>query len=311
LKRKWLTVGIILLFIGVAVAPSINLSVVKASNDNDLVEVTTQACGIQGYENTTVQLTRQQYRNLEQYLVDFRARLNQTSTRVEAVPIFKEAVVELNKYGLLPKGMSVEQAQKLITGENQHILYKTTWQKMSKKIHGCFESLSNFFCLISGTTTNTFFQPLLSYVIWISYIPLQFLFTIAMILLLHGLSSIILTVIVTLLESVGSIMAKSLDFMFKKQPILFGANMWLGDSNGWINTIGLNGVKKIEGDINGVIPEKGLFDSLSKAWVFGYTDPKAPSLGARGFIGLRLLLSDMNHNSFYIGTVFRVDISNN
>jgi len=44
--RKWLTVGIILLFIGVALAPSINNSIVKASNDNDLVEVTSQACGI-------------------------------------------------------------------------------------------------------------------------------------------------------------------------------------------------------------------------------------------------------------------------
>jgi hypothetical protein len=50
---KCLAVGIILLFIGVAVAPSINTSVVKASNDNDLVEVTTQACGIQGYGNRT------------------------------------------------------------------------------------------------------------------------------------------------------------------------------------------------------------------------------------------------------------------
>jgi hypothetical protein len=39
--KKGLVVSIILLFIGVAVLPNINLSVVKASNDNDLVEVTT------------------------------------------------------------------------------------------------------------------------------------------------------------------------------------------------------------------------------------------------------------------------------
>jgi hypothetical protein len=109
---KCLTVVIILLFIGVTVAPSINFNVVKASNDNDLIEVTTQACGIQGYGNTTAKLTRQQYQNLEQYLIEFRARLNQTTTREEAVPIFKEAVVELNKYRLLPKGMSIEQIQK-------------------------------------------------------------------------------------------------------------------------------------------------------------------------------------------------------
>jgi parallel beta-helix repeat protein len=56
MKRKWLAVGIILLFIGVAIAPSINQSVVKASNDNDLVEVTAKACGIKGYGNSTAKL---------------------------------------------------------------------------------------------------------------------------------------------------------------------------------------------------------------------------------------------------------------
>ena len=112
--RKGLAVGIILLFVGVTIAPSINFYVVKASNDNDFVEVTTQACGIKGYGDTTVKLTRQQHQNLEEYLVEFRERLNQTTTREEAVPLFKEAVVELNKYRLLPKGMNVAQTQRLV-----------------------------------------------------------------------------------------------------------------------------------------------------------------------------------------------------
>jgi len=115
-----LAVGIILLFVGVTITPTINFNTVKASQDDDLVEVTTQACGIQGFGNTTVKLTKQQYQNLERYLVGFRARLNQTTTRAEAVPIFKESVVELNKYGLLPKGMSVERAQKLVTTNQVH-----------------------------------------------------------------------------------------------------------------------------------------------------------------------------------------------
>jgi hypothetical protein len=58
MKRKWLAVGIILLFIGVAFAPNINLNVVKASNDNDLIEVTTHACGIEprGVKRGTVKI---------------------------------------------------------------------------------------------------------------------------------------------------------------------------------------------------------------------------------------------------------------
>ncbi len=115
MKRKWLAIGIILLFVGVAIAPSINQSVVTASQNDDLVEVTTQACGIKGFGDTTVKLTREQYQNLKQYLVDFRTRLDHTQTRDEAISLFNEAVVEINTYGLLPKGMNFEQAQQLVT----------------------------------------------------------------------------------------------------------------------------------------------------------------------------------------------------
>jgi hypothetical protein len=45
--KKIFVLGVILLFIGIAVAPSINFNIVKASQEDDFVEVTTQACGIE------------------------------------------------------------------------------------------------------------------------------------------------------------------------------------------------------------------------------------------------------------------------
>jgi len=145
MMKKLLATGITLLFIGVAVAPSINSNVVKTSDD--LVEVTSQACGIKGFGDTTVKLTKEQYQNLEQYLVDFRARLNQTTTREEAVPLFREAVVELDKYGLLPKGMSIEKAQRLVTiGEHAENIIK--YMKKFKP------SSTNVFCLFAGIFGN-------------------------------------------------------------------------------------------------------------------------------------------------------------
>ncbi len=138
--KKLLALGIIFLFIGVAVAPSINSSV-KPSDD--LVEVTSQACGIQGFGNTTVKLTKQQYQDLEQYLVDFQARLNQTSTREEAIPIFKDAVVELNKYGLLPMGLSIGQVQRLVT-----IGYRV--QHALNIIRKSSQNSINYFCLFAA-----------------------------------------------------------------------------------------------------------------------------------------------------------------
>jgi hypothetical protein len=149
--KKILVIGIILLFIGVAVAPSINQSVVIASTDDDLVEVTTQSCGINGYENTTVKLTREQYQNLKGYLVEFSARLNQTTAREEAIPIFKNAVVELDTYGLLPKGMSVENELRFLSLINQGL-------ENIEKLH-IFSKLSqahlhNVFCFVQLQTTG-------------------------------------------------------------------------------------------------------------------------------------------------------------
>jgi ABC-type sugar transport system permease subunit len=116
--KKILVVCVIILFLGVAVAPSFNQSVVTASQDDDLVEVTTQACGIQGYDDTTVKLTREQYNDLEEYLNDFDARLKQTTTKEEVIVLYKEAIIELNDYGLLPKGMSISLAERLVIGNN-------------------------------------------------------------------------------------------------------------------------------------------------------------------------------------------------
>ena len=160
--KKSLVITIIFLFIGVTVAPSINQSVVKASNDNDLVEVTTQACGIKGYGYTTVKLTKEQYQNLEQYIVEFRARLNQTTTKEEVIPIFKEAVVELDKYGLLPRGMSVERAQRLVSVENLNKDILRLYRKINHDDVASPGHLHNHFSFIAGEATNCYIaSPLL------------------------------------------------------------------------------------------------------------------------------------------------------
>jgi len=222
--KKILALGIILLFIGVAIAPSINFTVVKASNDNDLVEVTTQACGIKGFGNTTVKLTKQQYQNLEQYLVEFRARLNQTSTREEAVPIFKDAVVELDKYGLLPKGMSVKTAQKLVIGPSYDFMYKNLMKKAPK--NNTLNGIYNYFCLVVGNTSQTYplnifnFLPYILFDTYIHFLPFRLL-----------------------------------------SPVVFGHTWWFipeggamhVPSQGWISAIGLFGLTERTGSFFGAL----------------------------------------------------------
>jgi hypothetical protein len=217
MKKQIIATTIILLFIGVAVAPSINFSVVKASDDNDLVEVTTEACGIKGYRNTTVKLTKEQYQNLGQYLVDFRARLNQTSTREEAVPIFKEAVVELDKYGLLPKGMSVEKAQKI-------------FETLFNRHHKTLADNENLLCLIAGRTNKTYIVGALVKVLWNIYLWFPWPFSM-----------------------VFYIIAVSLADVVQYKPFFLGSDISMKNAGGWIWTLGLLGVKTWSGTLTGIV----------------------------------------------------------
>ena len=59
ITKKGMTGAIIFLFISIAVVPSIHANVVKASSDIEVIEVTTEACGISGLKPNTVKLTKQ------------------------------------------------------------------------------------------------------------------------------------------------------------------------------------------------------------------------------------------------------------
>jgi len=294
---KGLTVGIIFLFVFVAVEPSINFTVVKASNDNELIEVTSEACGIKGFGNTTVKLTREQYQDLEQHLVDFRGRLNQTSTREEAVPLFKEAVVELNKYGLLPKGMSVDYGQRLVTNKNDipiltHLLDRTAHTRIEP-----INESENRFCLIAGETNETWFEgpvAILSYKLFIvsAYFyngpisQILFMLAYAGFLLLTGFSA-----------------RNPFDVMYR---VGFGGLYsehesipWEFYASGWISTVGLNGRKTWQGEMQGALPIEGTRIPAMSSYTEYYT-------GAVGFTGIKT--SSSGGTTVYLGSALWVKI---
>jgi hypothetical protein len=304
--KKILALGIILLFIGVAVAPSINLSAVKASADDDLVEVTTQACGIQRYGNTTVKLTKEQYQDLEQYLVEFRERLNQTSTREEAVPIFKEAVVELNKYGLLLKGMSVEQTQKLVTSGYWHQKKLQLYEKLDNRNPLPQNVIQNQFCFVAGYTYHSLLVGPISMTSFVTLLAMSYFF--------YYLSEIIGSFGLKILSTFLGIIAYGVDFLYITLPVIpfeIGGFITFGDvtevweeppryspSIGWIFSAGLKGVQSINGSFYGTLREFGFF--MSRLYV-----------GLSGFVGIVLGSMLPSMNLFFLGSAYKVGASSN
>lgn len=306
MKRKCLAVGIILLFVGVTIAPTINFNTVKASTDDDLVEVTTQACGIKGFGNTIVKLTREQYQDLEEYLVGFRAKLNQTSTREEAIPIFKDAVVELDKYGLLPKGMSVERAQWLVTsGYLHHNIFLYSEKSNDRNLFFTNE-IQNQFCFVAGYTHNSLLVGPISLTSFVTLLAMSYFF--------YYLSEITGSIGLKVLSVFLGIIAYGVDFLYITLPVIpfeIGGFITFGDvtegwempphyspSWGWIFSAGLQGIQSLNGSFYGTIKEFSFI--MSRLYV-----------GLSGFIGIVLgsLLPSMN--LFFLGSAFKIGASTN
>jgi hypothetical protein len=297
--KKGLVVAVILLFIGVAIAPSINFTVVKASNDNDFVEVITQACGINGFGDTTVKLTREQYQDLEQYLVDFRARLNQTTTREEAVPIFKDAIVELNKYGLLPKEMNIERAQRLVTGFNAVSKLTSILKKTIRSNYEPTDEIENRLCLMAGKTTNTQFEG-----------PMTIFFDMFFILSLFfyggpasGPFSALLFIISLYFFGISTLFSSYNPFAVFYR-VNFGGWTRIPDyppdryfSSGWFFTLGVNGAKTWQGEMQGALPIEGT--------IFLWSSQFSP--GAIGFTGLKI--NPFGRTAFYLGSALWVKMN--
>ena len=143
--NRGIAVLVIALLIALAFAPSIYAD----ESEEELVEVTTELCRLN--KKHTVQLTHVQAEQLDSLFDDIRERLDKVETREETIEIFNKAILELDKYGLLG-GLSVEQAQKLVTEQQQHLRITDFLKQMKtfpKNENG------NSFCSISGHSSYT------------------------------------------------------------------------------------------------------------------------------------------------------------
>ena len=282
--RKGFVICIFLLFVGVTIASSINFTIVNATTDSDLVEVTTHFCGINGIGNTTVKLPRGQYQNFEHYLAEFRARLNHTATREDAIPLFKDAIVELSKYGMLPNGMSISQTQRLVTGGNCNIRKLYSYGTRLGNIQGF--NHSNVLCLIAGGTKETSLHShfeigcsILTYMLFGLYIlahlvsddPVVFM---NIIYFIQGIRDLYHTI--HLLSIIGSGMISFGTCIGTEGSI--PPFYHLEPATGWITTLGFFGKKSWDGSFYGHIQPLLSFDASETIYY----------IGALGFQGIKL-----------------------
>jgi hypothetical protein len=158
--KKGIVIGIILLCVITSTTSSLDCIIVKASEDKNFVEVTSQIYGVTEHIDTTVKLSKSQYQNLRYYLTTLQSGLNQTTTRDGLLILLKEAITELGMCGLLPKGMTIHQILSLVAGERFGLMTQN-FLKMNLKSHLIHSNilsifLINLFCFFYAHTSLAF-----------------------------------------------------------------------------------------------------------------------------------------------------------
>ncbi|EMR74856.1 hypothetical protein MBGDF03_00052 [Thermoplasmatales archaeon SCGC AB-540-F20] len=275
--KKLLVVGVIVLFLGLAIAPSINANVSKASIDSELVEITTEICRLNGRKHT-VQLTPKESDEVDALFDLIGEQLNVTETLEEAEKILNDAIVQLDKYGLLG-GLSVKQAQRIF--KVYHAIQRNIdTSGMSAK--------ENANCIIAGRVTNAyFFGPVIRSLNQLMVNNEEMLFLILL----------------------NPLLLFALDIGFPFFPFRMGTSIALGfyteymlewatyPSKGWIVTSGSNGTKKWIGELEGDIDCIDL-SFVSKNLFF---------VGVDGFFGLKIY-NPLTGKTSFLGYASKVKI---
>ena len=154
--RNALAVAIILLFIGVAVQPAI-AEVSTELNNSELEEVIIQFFEVDGIYEHSVMLTQNQLIELEYIISNLKNQLISTDNPVEVEMIYYNAIVSLNDLGLLPNDMSIDYAQRLVTGKEQNLRVIKLFERMYSKNQDNLGDNDNILCLIAGDTVYTVF----------------------------------------------------------------------------------------------------------------------------------------------------------
>jgi len=142
--KKGLVVGIIVLFIAVSFAPSINANVSRLPVNNKLVETAVRIHNSRGITPYTLKLTEKESDEVDRIFDNLRVSLDSAETDEEIDEIYDNAVESLYELGMFPR-MTLKEAKQLIKGNSK--------KSQSGNIGNGDE---NFNCQISGTASNCF-----------------------------------------------------------------------------------------------------------------------------------------------------------
>ena len=264
LFRKGLVLGVFVLFVGIAVQPGIIAADSIKSDNSEMVEITIQICKGDEAEDHNVILSQKQAEELESLINRTKAKLDAVETLEETSAIFNDAVVSLYELGVLPEGMSIEEAKRLVNGMDQNPNVINKLEQWFFRNQEKIETFDNFLCLIAGRTDwTTFVGPLFIPLLILGLIIGTPLVLLDVLLFRLFETFIFIPILFPLFFGIGGLCLS----IWQLNPIAFGHIIKLGTKGmfgfpipalGWIYTIGFNGIKSWDSFYGGVLGFTGI-----------------------------------------------------
>ncbi len=250
---KGLSVAVIVLFIGLAIQPSV-AKFQPEDIDIEYFEVTTDFIGLD--KKFTTQLTKEEIEELDFLFNLIYYRVNNSKSIIESIEIFKEAIIELDSFGLLGD-VGIQEAEKFVTNCYQNPKLVNVLDRLNNRINSPLSEDENRFCFVTGKTKGLVFLS-----------PIVLTLTVASIILMYLLDTgntyffdYMVAIIAMAMLAIPSIF---IPFCLIR---MIGLEDW---AEGTIISFGIYGLKSWNGYLKGII--KG-FEDIGVG-VFGFTGLK-------------------------------------
>jgi len=294
--RNVMVAGILFLLISSSSVTYVTIANITA--EKDLVTMTTRTCSLTRDTTQIIQITKQQARDIQMVFENLKDRLSNAETTEETQRIYEETIIELDQNNLLPEGMSVEQAQRIINRATQ--LQKRIINPVTQTAEG---TIQNTFCHVAGNTSNTHVAKLAKRIALRLYYIIDF-----------NTGNAPLNKMATALFVVFNEIAKINQLLLRQDGYHLGVCFyfgnyhyapypdWLSPAQGWISTNGLNGKQNITGSFWGQTMTGGWQPQVD--WYMNYS-----WRGCLGFTGF-IFYTDTD-TAYYIGSALAVNVGPN
>jgi len=307
-KKIITAIGITILFLGIGIQPAFAINP-NEPNDSKLEEITIEFYETDKTYEHTVMLTREQIKELKNLIDDFEIKIDNADNKIETEAIYKDTVVSLNDIGILPEGMTVEKAKRLVTGKEHNLAVVKIFKGLYKKNYEKIGDNENIICLVGGWGINDMFftRGIMTVLtpIWNSLYKTIYdlgkigpLFELFVYEILLNFFDIPLSIRALRPFGVG-------------YELFFGRKAVSPDTTRYtpcpveINSSGLNGKITFNGDMYGQIPQLPIISDINThdgTISYGYP-------GIIGFTGVHLIFPSMwGVNIFFLGSALWVKL---